>query len=194
MPWTTPITRAPNDLYTAAQWNTHIRDNLNFLHDTHGPLWIPVERFLTLVSPPGQAAGVTRGTSPDGIHVAEFGPSASLYLGASEKVPNDWISGGFAAYIWWAPADGTAGDVRWDVETLFLDITANEDAAAAGTLMAATAATALATNRAVRTLIGTTAAPTAGDLIRIAVRRDGLHADDDYAANAGFMGIELGYT
>lgn len=36
MPWVTPFTAAVGDAWTAAEWNTYARDNLNFLRNAHG--------------------------------------------------------------------------------------------------------------------------------------------------------------
>lgn len=188
MGWTAPITRSVNDVYTAAQWNTHIRDNLIFLHDTHGPLWLPAQMWTR-----DAAHGPSNliGTNPDSYAIINFANSIDInHIHLSMLVPDDWIAGGFEAKVYWTPSGTDTGDCRFELDYLFISAGGNPEAAGT-TITQDIAGGGSATALQIDT-IGTTAAPTAGQWMRLVLNRLGV--SDTLGDAARIIGLELEYT
>ncbi len=188
MAWTTPRTWATSELVTAAMMNANVRDNSNFLHDTHGPIWIPATEWILTAQP----AVTIRGSDPDSLAIVGFSGSNTAWFHATRLLPDDWISGGITwKYHYRKTATADANDFA--IQLQYGQIAITEDALAVGGNVDKTFTPTNDLNYRVETL-GTGAAPSAGDLIRLAVRRDGLSGADTSIDGCDFIGLEGEYT
>jgi|SRR3990172_7231524 len=185
MAYTTPPTKAVNDLLTASDWNTYIRDNLEFFRQNHGPLWIPARELI------GTGTLATLGTEPNAIETWALINSFTFGGHATRQVPDDWISGGFTVKIHWAPNSTNTGVVRFVLNYAFLGL--GELVTVAGTELVVEPAADGVTSGINIDAFAATAAPTAGELIRVDVRREGAHANDTFTGTAQIVALELEY-
>jgi hypothetical protein len=103
MAWTTPKSWAVNEIGTAANLNTHLRDNLNFLYQSYLTGIIPASG-TTPTAGTGFTYTHTNGT---GIYVVTF---SVAFAAAPVVVGNELITGfGGAAHDISFPSVGTAG-------------------------------------------------------------------------------------
>lgn len=188
MPFNTPETWVPNQIVTAAFLNKDLRDNVNFLHDTHGPLWIPAQRWS---ADGAYGVGGFQGSDPNKIpHLLFVDASDAIHRQASEMVPDNWIAGGFVVKVHWTPNTTNTGNCRYVLTYLFASPLDNIEAAGAS-ITTDIAGNGVANKVQVDT-IGTTSAPTAGELIRLNLNR--LGTVDSFAGAARVLGLELEYT
>lgn len=186
MPWTTPRTWVTSEIVTAAMMNSDVRNNSNFLHDTHGPLWIPARRMEhdAAIEEVNLGSGATR------IFTLNFDWILNEFAWDTEMLPDVWISSGFTVKVWWAPTDTGSGNVAWYVHLAQL-ADGDQPTEAPGSVNGTFAAPEVA-NEVVVSSLGATGAPTANNLQRIVVERRGTA--DDYAALARLFGVELEFT
>ena len=173
-------------MVTASKLNSDLRDNPTHNRETHGPLWIPTQRWSK-----GNvfSDGAMLGSDPNSYMANLYLNSVNSYHHASELVPDDWISGGFVVKVHWTPADGTAGNVLFELTYLF--VSAGENPRAAGATLAQNIAAGGSNIAEQIDTIGTTSAPTAGEWMRLVLNRN---ASDTYGAAANITGLELEYV
>ncbi len=190
MDWTTPRTWVTSELVTAAFLNTHIRDNLNFVHDTHGPIWVPAIEWAQ-VAQNGLHGSTDQGADEVSMQVIQMNATNAIYFGATVLLPDDWISGGITWKLHYKKVTAAAGDYVWEID--YGHIATGEDIHAAGANLDKTFTPTDDTNYQIES-IGTSVAPSAGDLIRLVVRRDGVEGADTSADTMHFIGMEGEYT
>src|SRR3989304_4762302 len=163
MPWTNPVAVSVGELYTATKYNAQVKDDLIFVHETHGPIWIPAGDWAD-----GGSFTVTeRKSGADEltayVGASYIGTGADTLREATRVVPDNWISGGFTVKVYWTQNATGAGNVRWQFYYLFRS--ANSSLIAAKTELAVTAAAPAVADQVTVTTMGTTAAPTAGQSV-----------------------------
>ena len=188
MVWSSPRTWVTSEIVTAAMMNSDVRDNSLFLHDTHGPLWIPANRMKhdAGVNEADLGSGATR------IFTLNFDQSLDEFAWDTEMLPDDWISSGFTVKVWWAPSNAGSGNVVWHVHLAQLT-DGDQLTEAAGSITATVAAPGV-TDELVVSSLGATAAPIVNNLQRIVVERRGTAGADTYGVLARLIGLELEYT
>ncbi len=168
--------------------NTHVRDNLNFVHETHGPLWIPAQD-ISDASTFGPTTMI--GSDPDSLDIIAMAGGHTAWFHATRLVPNDWISGGITWKLHYRKGAANAGDFVFQLQ--YGHISTTEDPLAVGGNEDKTFTPADNTTYQIETL-GTTTAPTAGELMRLAFRRDGGSGSDTSADALHMIGLEGEYT
>ena len=190
MAWTTPRTWVTSELVTAAFMNTHVRDNLNFVHETHGPIWIPAQEWMG-VTTNGVHASVDRGDDEESMQIIQMGASNTTYHHAIILLPDDWISGGITWVLHYKKDAARGGDMVFQID--YGHIATGEDIHAVGANLDKTFTPTDDTNYQTES-IGTSVSPSAGDLIRMVVRRDGASGADTAGAVMHMIGLEGRYT
>jgi hypothetical protein len=188
MAWSTPRTWVTSEIVTAAMMNSDVRDNSNFLHDTHGPLWIPAQAWSKGTT---YALAALIGTDPDAYAVLNLANGIDAnHHHSSALVPDKWISGGFTVKVHWTPSSTNTGDCRFELTYLFVSADGNPEAAGT-TVPTDIAGGGVTTAKQVDT-IATTSAPTAGQWMRLVLNR--LGSADTFTGAARVVGLELEYT
>ena len=190
MAWMAPNTWAVNDIVTAAKLNQDLRDNVNFVHETHGPIWLPAIHWAQ-VTLDGLHGSKDFGADTVSMQAIQMGASNALFYGATVLLPDDWISGGITWSVHYKKFTAAGGDYVWEID--YGHIATGEDIHAAGANLDKTFTPTDDTNYQIES-IGTSVAPSAGDLIRLVVRRDGVEAADTSADVMHFIGLEGAYT
>ncbi len=182
MAWVTPNTWAVNDIVTAALLN-ETRGNLTFVHETHGPIWIPTQNMST-----GTAFGPTNtiGSDPDSLDIVAMAGTSSYYH-FQLLVPDDWISGGITWKLHYRKGGASGGTFIFNFQ--YGHISTGGDMLAVGGSLDKTFTPTDDTNYQIENL-GTTSAPTAGELLRQVVRRNGGTSGDALH----MIGMEGEYT
>lgn len=188
MVWTTPRTWVADEIVTETQLNVHLRDNLNFLHDTHGPLWIPASRMKHDAA----IEELNLGSGATSIFTLNFDQNLDEFAWDVEMLPDVWISSGFTVKVWWAPSSASSGNVVWHVH--LAQLADGDQLTEAPGSVTATVAAPEVTDELVVSSLGATGAPTVNNLQRIVVERRGLDAADTYAALTRLIGVKLEFT
>jgi len=188
MPWTNPVAVSVGELYTATKYNAQVKDDLIHLHETHGPLWVPACEWAD-----GGVLALTERSSGLTAYVgaAYLNGASDTLREATRIVPDNWISGGFTVKVHWTQSATGAGNVRWQFYYLFRS--ANSSLIAAKTELAVTAAAPAVADQETITTIGTTAAPTAGQIVLMTLRRNAADSLDTLVDNVFMVGLELEY-
>lgn len=192
MTWTAPRTWTTGEVVTASMMNTDVRDNTNHLHQTHGPLSVTPGDFHSDATVGAILA--ESGSPPDTMGGLIFATGVDRYAEWVGLVPDDWISGGFAVKLHWSQSANDTGNVVWIVRYAFFS--PGETVTAAGASLTQTvAANGTLSVYTGPTSMGTTSSPTAGELIRMTVQRDGDAAGDTLnTASAILHLMELEYV
>jgi hypothetical protein len=139
----------------------------------------------------------TIGAVPDALLTVALADAATQGLYAAFVVPPDYASGAINYVLWWIPGatDGTAHTVRWSTDVKGA-LVPGSDMSAAGTTTAFTGASAA---RTVNVLVKEAAqqalaSATAGDVVKINVRRLGADAADTYVGVVNLAVLEIQYT
>ena len=186
MAWSPPTTVAVNDTHSASRWNTQVKANLEHLHETHGPIWIPAGGFI----PDGTATQVYDATVKAGA--INFPDASTTEAVAFGLVPADWISGGITFTLYLQQRTAGTGNARFQIEYQFVS---DAEVLAAGTALGPTDIAVPGTLNAEKLQAFTaTAAPSAGELIKIVVSRIGAHANDTFAGNVGLSLLKGAYV
>lgn len=122
-------------------------------------------------------------------------PAESIYF--TFHVPKDWASGtDITLHIHWAPTDGNAGNVVWDIDYKLVADEANEVISGAGTNATVTDATQTLQDEMLESPNFTIAAAGIAleDTIGLKVTRDTGDAADTYGAAASLVIVEIEYT
>lgn len=156
-------------------------------------IWLPASAFIAVEGSPA-LAGV--GSSANGYEKmpawAMDGASAETVMTVI-RMPADWDAGAVTPTLHWAPSDGNAGNVRWQVLPAYIAAADQIDEANAATLLSIVASPAVA-DQSTESGGFTTFTPNT-PVARVAVRRDGGDATDTYDAHdAWFYGLLLAYT
>ena len=189
MVWTTPRTWVTSELVTAAQLNTHVRDNLNVLRTTRVPIWVPVTDWSLSASTGHNTT--SQGSAPESAAVILMGASNVLYYEALVPLPGDWISGGITWTVHFKKSTAAGGDFVLELDYGHIAVT--EDLLAVGANLDVTFTPTDTTNYQTKSL-GTSVAPSALDLIRLVFRRDGVAGADTSADVMQFLGMSGAYT
>lgn len=155
--------------------------------------WIPMGIGICVV---GAATYAARGTAA----AASDMPSWDFDAAADEDVSFGFIpwpvktladgNGAVNYTLFWAPSDGTAGNVVWDIRADVLLAGDQVDSAMTGNAITS-AAPAVADDLVVVTGFTERAILTDSVGLKIAVRRDADNASDTYAADAWLVGLRV---
>lgn len=189
MTWTPPVAVTVAELLAAAKYNTQVKDNLLHVRETHGPIIIPAQDM----SDAGVIAMAERGTEPATYEGQAFLNTGSTYRHCQRIVPDNWISGGFTAKLHWAVVDATAGSVKWKLHYIFRSV-AESLTATKTALSPAVFAHPGVIDQEIVSNLGTTTAPTAGQMIYMTLERDAADVGDNYAFTALVTALELEYV
>lgn len=143
---------------------------------------------------PAHAFGVALNTPTNALVASGYGsgwsfPDAAQHGIASNMiVPTGWAT--INVDLWWTNASSSSGDVLWRV---FLDNDADGAALGGGSTPGALAAIAAPTTSAVlkKSTVATGFAVTAGNLLNIAIDRNGNGAGDTLANDAVIVGVNI---
>jgi hypothetical protein len=122
--------------------------------------------------------------------VADFPDTGIFQMMRQIRLPSDWVGNVDVTLKWRSTA--TANEVIWQVATVCIADDEVDDAAwnTLQTIEDTTKATTNETNDAALTAITMTGCA-ANELLHFRVYRDSAHANDDLAATAALMGVEL---
>jgi hypothetical protein len=129
--------------------------------------------------------------------VLQFTTAATETIYSSFHLPTDWSTDtDVVIRVYWAPADGTAGDVVWQMTYAPIAAEANEVISATGTTTTITDSTQSLQDELLQsgdmTITGT--GLSAEDTIGLKIFRDPAHGSDTYANSASLVHIEIEYT
>lgn len=129
--------------------------------------------------------------------VRQFSQAVTQSVFAVFHVPKDWASGtNILIHVHWAPINGNAGDVVWDIDYKSIASDNNEVLSGAGTALTVTDSTQTLQDELLEssdmTISG--AGLALEDTIGITVSRDTGDAADTYASAASLVLVEIKYT
>lgn len=149
-------------------------------------LWLSAQEFSISVNTPSLGDLGSAGAGNQRTTAWLFDSGVAEAVGGFFMMPVGWATADM--FVWWSNAGAGAGDVVWSFGTLTLVNTTNSDAA--GTLSSSTI-TAPAQYVVKRSAGPTAITATAGQVVRLMLRREGANAADTLGNDAGLLGVEL---
>lgn len=199
MAWSVPRTWVTSELVTASLMNTHLRDNLNYLHDG-GPrtIWIPAPAMTPATTNGcGLLTTVEQTAQQVELHVLPFDTSADEHAIFEFAMPKSWNESTITFKPYWLAAGTSTNGVAWALQARALGDSDASDAAY-GTAVVVTdddlgAAydLCIGAESAAVTIAGT---PAEFDLVSFDIFRDVSDANDDLAEDALLWGVHIYYT
>lgn len=199
MAYTSVITVATGDLWTAANQNTYLRDNLTYLKSmVSANVWLSgAGGWASTTLGAGAGGQIEMGTNKQNIKYISFVDAAFSYAEWGFAMPDDWDGGTFTAkFHWMHPATDTNFGVAWGLQGRAY---ANDDALdqAWGTEVVTvdtggtTSDIYVSPASGAITLAGT---PAAGQYVQFRCRRKYDDGSDNMAVAAYLIGVQLTYT
>ena len=192
-------TVATNDLWTAANHNTYLRDNLNYLDiKVAANIWLSgAGGWASQTLGAGAGGQLEMGTNKQNIKYISFADAAFSYAEWGFAMPDDWDGGTFTAkFHWMHPATTTNFGVAWGLQGRAY---ANDDALdqAWGTEVVTVDTGGTTSDIYVSPASGAitlAGSPAAGQYVQFRCRRKYDDGSDNMAVAAYLIGIQLTYT
>jgi len=199
MAYTAVPTVATDDLWSAADHNTYIRDNMAYLKtQVSANLWLSgAGGWASETLPAGTGGQVEMSTNKQNVKYISFADGAFSYAEWGVGMPADWDGGTVTAKFYWThPATETNFGVAWGLQGISygndeaLDAAYGTEVVTADTGGTTSDVYVSAASGAI-TLSGT---PAGGEYVQFRCRRKYDDAGDTMSVAAYLIGILLTYT